>query len=246
MNLPANDDVGPMRVMTVSSEELRAYVDGRLNPGRRAEIEGFLACNPDLAANVMQALHHRDRARFVLPQDWHARLRHASRTFLICVSCGMAGWAVAAALDDDGPLRRAAGPPQYVDEAVMSQRATRVRIDMSSQVETPALDPAEIQRKMRLRLPVLPADWRVLDAQVYPSDDGPGVNLLIETAPGRQLNLFAVRANTAVTAEPVVTRKDGEYAAYWEEEDAAYVLTGDGSREELLARASLLSRNAMM
>jgi len=246
MTTSASDDRESAAMLRIGDLELRAYVDGRLDHARRAAIEGFLACNPDLAASVMQALHQRDRARFVLPPGWQARMRHASRTLLACVSCGVAGWAVAAALDDDGPFLRVAGPPQYVDEAVMSQRATRVRIDMSSQVETPALDPAEIQRKMRLRLPVLPEDWRVLDAQVYPSDDGPGVNLLIETAPGRQLNLFAVRANTAVTAEPVVTRKDGEYAAYWEEEDAAYVLTGDGSREELLARASLLSRNAMM
>lgn len=246
MDTSANDDCGPARTPSPSDAQLRAYVDGRLDHEQRAAIEGFLACNPDLAASVMQALHHRDRARFVLPQDWHARGRHAWRMFLICVFCGMAGWAVAAALDDDGPLRRAAGPPRYVQDAVMSQRATRMRIGMSSQVETPTIDSAEIRHKMQLRLPVLPEDWRLLDAQVYPSDDGPGVSLLIETAPGRQLNLFAVRASTAVTDEPVVTGRDGEYAAYWEEEEAAYVLTGDGSREELLARAALLSRNAMM
>jgi len=246
MDTSANIEREPARILSVSDAQLRAYVDGRLDHEQRAAIEGFLACNPDLAASVMQALHHRDRARFVLPRNWHGRMRHASRMFLICASCGVAGWAVAAALDDDGPLRRAVGPPQYVEEAVMSQRATRVRIGMSSQVETPAIDSAEIQRTMRLRVPVLPEDWRLLDAQVYPSDDGPGVSLLIETAPGRQLNLFAVRASTAVTEKPIVTRKDGEYAAYWEEEEAAYVLTGDGSREELLAHAALLSRNAMM
>lgn len=43
--------------------DLQACVSGRLPPDRRAGIEGFLACNPDLAAGVMKALHQPVRRR---------------------------------------------------------------------------------------------------------------------------------------------------------------------------------------
>ena len=43
-----------------------------------------------------------------------------------------------------------------------------------------------------------------------------------------------------------MTSSKGEYAAYWEEEGGAYVLTGEGSSNEILADAALLSHNGMM
>lgn len=234
--------------MAFSDTELLAYVEDRLSLSRRAEVEGFLACNPDLAASVMEALHRRERTRSAIVDTVRGvgRFARATRLAAACLACGIVGWGVAEALDDDGPFRDLSSTPQYVDEAVMSQRATRIRIGMTSQPETPRLDPAEILRAMQIRLPVLPLSWRLLDVQVFPSDDGPSVSLFIETAPGRELSLFAVRASTRVSGTPVVTSSKGEYAAYWEEEGGAYVLTGEGSSNEILADAALLSHNGMM
>jgi anti-sigma factor RsiW len=163
----------------------------------------------------------------------------------VCLACAITGWAFATGLDDDGPLQGLLKAPEYVEDAVMSSRATHLRIAMDAQIQATPIDTAEVSHVLQIRMPVLPADWRLLDAQVYPSEEGPGISMLLETTRGTQLSLFAVRSDTAARATPEVTTRHGAYAAYWELEGAAYVLTGDGPREELLAHAARLSRNGL-
>lgn len=248
MRATANEvsDDGPIR--SASPAELAAYVRGELPAGRRAEVEGFLACNPDLAAQVMQALHQQQRAATArtAPVRRTALRTPALRSVAVGLACALLGWGVAEAVDDDGPFRDLSPTPEYVDEAVMSFRTALLRGRMRSQAESPAFDTAELRRELQLRVPVLPAGWRVTDAQVVPSDEGPGLSLLIETAPGHPLNLFVVRANTTASERPQLAERDGERSAYWEEDGAAYVLTGNGPQDELLMRAAELSRNAFL
>ena len=233
----------------VLPEDLHAYVRGELSFSRRSEIEGFLACNPDLAAQVMTGLHTRRQSTAPRkakglaifqrrPLDHRAWRLRRSRRFPGMRREAPNFWPPAKA-----PRSR---PPAYVPEAVMSRRATLLRTAMASQVETPKLDSNEIRRSMRLRLPALPNDWKIVDVQVYPSDDGPSLNLLIKTASGRDMNLFAVRANTAVTRTPLMTTSGGQNVAYWEIDNSAYVLLGDVSREELRGEAAALSKGALL
>jgi anti-sigma factor RsiW len=95
-------------------------------------------------------------------------------------------------------------------------------------------------------MPLVPATWRLLDAQVYPSDEGPSVSVLMQNASGRQVNLFAVRADTEADENPSVATARGALAAYWESSGSAFVLTGEGSPAELLDGAVELSRMALM
>lgn len=248
MQQPVDTQTGAPERLTISEEDVLAYAQGGLHPSRRAQIEGFLACNPDLAADVMRALHVQNRASAAAAASPPRARRSTRRSRLVaaCVACGIAGWAVAQGFDEDGPFPGLLVPPEYVEDALMSRRVTLVRIAMDSQIQTPQLDVEELRRTMSIRLPTLPADWRLLDTQVYPSEEGPSVSMLFETAPGRTLNLFAVRANTAATGAPAITRHNGQYAAYWELDGAAYVLTGDYAPREILARASLLSQRTLM
>ncbi|MCW5760051.1 MAG: hypothetical protein KIS90_09820, partial [Phenylobacterium sp.] len=133
--------------------------------------------------------------------------------------------------------------PGYVEDALESHAATEARRVMVSQIDTPVLDRAEIARTLKLRAPVLPAGWRVVDAQVYPSDDGPALNVVALAPDGRRLNLFAVRANTAVTDAPVVARRGRRAVVYWEKGSQAFVLTGDDSRDRLLREARAIAQS---
>lgn len=237
----ANDDTTPRRAFAVTDEDLGSYVCGDLDPTRRTEVEGFLACNPDIAARVMTELHRRGptdspRRR---PQPW----RNLAAALVVCVTSGAVGWNAAKATVTDtwlGDLM--SGAPAYVEEALESRQATLVRAAMISQFETPTLDRAEIQRALKVRAPELPPGWRLIDAQVFPSDDGPGLNILLEAPSGRRLSLFAVQANTWVSAEPVLSRRGRESVAYWEDGVSAFVLIGDGSSAVLLAEARALAR----
>jgi anti-sigma factor RsiW len=248
-NRPESQDSREPGRLEISSGDLRAYAEGRLSHARRTQIAGFLACNPDLAASVMQEMHLRERSQAVHSGSGApaaARRTRMSRLVVAGMACAAAGWAFATGLDEDGPLQGLLTAPEYVEDAVMAWRATHLRISMDSQVQTPSLDAVELRRVTQIRVPALPREWRLLDAQIYPSEAGPGINMLFETFAGGQLNLFAVRSSTAATGEPqIVTRMDAE-AAYWELEGAAYVLTGDASRAEILAHATRLSRSALM
>lgn len=239
--IPERGPTGPLRI---THEELHAYAEGTLEPEHRARIAGFLACNPDLAAEAMQTLHHRERLqadRAAAPEPRQRR----KRVIAACAASLLAGWTFAVGIDEDGPLQGLLVAPEYVEDAVMSWHATHLRLAMRSQMQTPRMDTEELLQTLQIRLPPLPADWQLLDAQVYPSEAGPGISVLVELASGRRLNLFAVRSDTAASATPAVTSRMGRPAAYWELDGAAYVLTGDGSREEILAQARHLSQRGL-
>jgi hypothetical protein len=196
--------------LEISNEDLFAYAEGRLSQARRTQIAGFLACNPDLAASVMQELHLRERshaARRGTAAPAPARRARGSRLVAAGMACAVAGWAFATGLDEDGPLQGLLKAPEYVEDAVMAWHATHLRISMDSQVQTPSLDAAELRRVTQIRVPAPPREWRLLDAQIYPSEAGPGISMLFETSPGQQLNLFAVRSSTAATGEPEVATR---------------------------------------
>lgn len=240
MPTPANDD-GPSR-LDVSNDDLRLYVTGELRPERRRAVEGFLAANPDLAARVMTELH---RSAPSPPRRRGRRLAAAVLAVAIgaCGASAVAGWSAAEQRDLDG-WREADGdlPPAYVEEAAEVRETALVRATMPSQPETPQLDIAEIRRTLRLELPGLPAQWRVVDVQVYPTDAGPSVNLTAERSDGRRLSLFVVRANTSTTARPELAMRGSEVVAFWERGESAYVLSGDAPRDVLLSQAATLAR----
>lgn len=224
----------------VSDADLAAYVEGTLDADAQARLEGFLACNPDLAAEVMRQWHRRARVDEVVAAHRPAA-RSRGHMVVVAFFCMAAGWVLAEGLDDDGPFRDLSPTPEYVDDALMSKRVTHVRIGMNSQPESLVLDSAEIEHATRIRLPLLPAGWQLVDAQVYPSDEGPSLSVLLEVEPGRRVNLFAVPADSKTNGEPVVTRQAGESVAYWESGDVAFVLSGEGSSRGLLADARMLS-----
>lgn len=241
---PANDDDALPPRSRIGEADLQAYVDGALDADARAAVEGYLACNPDLAARVMTALHMQGRTPAGRPtRRPRRRLVQAAAAVAICLGSGALGWSAAATREAEG-WREADGglPPDYVEDAADSRQASVLRAAMASQAETPTLDAAEIQRAMRLRLPHLPRDWRIVDVQVYPADDGPSVNLVLETPQRRRLDLFAIRARDGVRA-PELARRGQEIVAFWRRDNSAYVLGGDGSGEQLLSAATELSQN---
>jgi hypothetical protein len=232
----AANDAGPIR-LSITGADLHAYISGDLDIQRRREIEGFLACNPDLAAGVMTQLHLRGSGRV-------RRRRGLAVTAIAvglaaCLGSG-AGWAAAEYRDLDGWREIDGGPPpEYVEEAAESRQATDLRQRMNSQVETAELDVREIRQRLRIHLPPVPASWRVRDVQVFPTDEGPSVNLVLETNDHRRLQLFAVAASTTAR-RPELASKAGDTVAFWQRDGAAYVLSGPRSRSKLLEDASVL------
>ncbi|MDO6963636.1 anti-sigma factor family protein [Rhizobium alvei] len=247
----------------ILDSDLNAYVDDQLDVGRRIEVEAYLSEHPDIAAKVMADLRVKDELRLALAElrpvpsqktrDAARRLEQAlsrkrysafmQRAAMIALLIG-AGWAGHAYLGPFGFTDVVASeqPPVFVREAVAAHRTTQLRSSMVSQATPGKFDPAEIRASTAIALPDLPAGWKVTDTQIFPSANGPSVELAIEERSGRRLSLFAERPGT-FSVEPVneVTDTDA-VAAYWQIGDVAYALVADPGTGKLREAADRLAR----
>jgi anti-sigma factor RsiW len=231
----------------ISDLELNAYVDDQLGMSRRIEVEEWLAQNPDIAARVMADLRSRDALRMVLatPQPppeartldaahrlkrelrW-AWLAHQLRRGAVAAAFVAAGWFVHAQIGPLGVADSEASlpPPAYVEDAVRSHRTTLLRARMYSQPTVPDYDPEDIRLATQIIMPTLPQGWRVLDVQVYPSREGPSVQMMVQTSDLNTLSLFSVRTSRAGMISLSVAQIDADRVAYWRTGHLAYALTG--------------------
>jgi anti-sigma factor RsiW len=113
---------------------------------------------------------------------------------------------------------------------------------MASQPETAHYDPAEILAETGIQLPALPDDWRVLDAQVFPSRDGHSVEISVDASDLGRVSLFAAHVPVFNVIEPTLARFDKAKAVYWQTGPLAYALTGTGSDKAIERAAIRLSR----
>jgi anti-sigma factor RsiW len=133
-------------------------------------------------------------------------------------------------------------PPPFVEDALHSHETALLRARMVSQPEAADYDPAEILAETGIQLPSLPGEWRVLDAQVFPSRGGHSVEIVIDAGDLGRMSLFAARVPTFDVTAPSLVRFDRAKAVYWQTGPLAYALTGTGSDEVIKQAAIRLSR----
>lgn len=251
-----------MRNDAISAIELMAYVDGELDDERAVQVEGYLASHPEEAARIMNDL--RDRHALRQLASWRPplqspgirnaayRLDKAFRRRRLLKSLTMAIPALVLALLGIPymstlimPSDAAVAAPAYIDEAIMSHRTTQLRASMLSQPEVAHFDPVDVARATRIRVPRLPDGWRILDAQIFPSDQGPSLQLSIRTEDEQTLSIFAVHATTTAPVKPHAMRLGEESVVYWRTGAVSYALTGSLAPEELDRIAEDLEDNGL-
>jgi anti-sigma factor RsiW len=236
-----------------------AYIDGQLDDPRRLDVETSLSTDPAGAAGMMADLAHRTALRMSLGgptprpspalEDLIAATQPRPRWRASRWAALAATLAAAALLSVGGDAWRLAsrvGGPNYLDDAVQSRQASLVRTSMASRPSVPWMKPNDISTAIRIRLPVMPAEWRLVDVQVFPSDEGPSAQLLIDPGDGRQVTLFSSRINGAATRQPVVVDRLGETMAFWEVNGQSFVLMGEQSRADLHEMAVDLADNHLL
>ena len=250
----------------VSDVEIDAYLDGELEPERRLAVEDHLARCPEAAARMLADMRARTALRLAHAepgdpsQDLVAtadqlsarlvggeRRRVVARFFsparlgalgaLAAVFCGV--------MLVGPPMQVAASAPDYVSDAVTSFRTGLLRETMVSQPETSVFDAGDVMRSTQIRVPALPDHWQITDVQIFPSDDGPALQIMARTAGGQPVSIFAVRNAAAAPLRPVVVRKGDASVAYWRHGDIAYALTGMDSPEALDVAAEDLADNRL-
>jgi anti-sigma factor RsiW len=245
----------------ITEADLLAYVDDQLDPARRIEVEEHLAHDPEAAARIMADLKDRDSLRLLhaasLPRPAEPMLVAATRLerALAWQEVGLKLRRIAAVVTLIGFGWFAHGqvglgvtdseaspkPPAFVEDALHSHETGLLRARMVSQPEVEAYDPAEILAETGIRLPSLPEDWQIRDAQIFPSRYGHSIEIAIDAGDLGRVSLFATQALAFDVITPTLARFERAAAVYWQTGQLAYALTGTGSDKALERAATRLA-----
>lgn len=229
--------------------EIAAYIDGQLDPEGRFAVEEYLRRHPDLAAQVMADMGTRSALQLLARDDraLPSGLASLGRTLAAPPRPRWRRWAAlggasvaagAAAL----LLVAVQGPPDYVDYALNSHRIAMLRAGMESQAEAPHFDAKEIASTTDIAIPSVPADWKITDVQLFPTDRGPALLVAVKTEEGDPLSLFALRERSDAPERPDAIREGDESVAYWRRGEMSYALVGNSGPKAIDATAEELAR----
>ncbi|WP_134681829.1 anti-sigma factor family protein [Paracoccus ravus] len=246
----------------VSEFDLNAYVDDQLDEWQRLNVEEFLARHPNEAARVMQDIRIRRELRLALATGSapsgrqralaarfdravrrDQRLRRMVRIVPVIVLLAT-GWL---AHEGFGPLSvgrvvAAQQPAPVVAAALAAREASLIRLPMRSQPQTPDLDPAELRAATGILLPAFDRDWQMRDAQIFPSPQGPGVEIVFDAGDLGRVTHFAVRTGGFDVTLPHLEEHRGQNVAWFQLGETAHVLIAEsGPPAELLKTAESLS-----
>ena len=242
--------------------DLHAFIDGQLDRARRMEVEDYLARHPVVAARIMADLRARDALALAfggeLPGRPSERVLEAARRLergLVWRRIGLrlrraaavvvlvgAGWLAHAqvGLFEIAESEASPKPPAFVEDARHSHETALIRARMASQRDMLRYDPAEIESETGIVMPSLPGEWRVVDAQVFPSRLGHSVELVLETQGVGRASIFAARAPSFDVIAPTPARSQNRTTVYWQSGELVYALTGSAPEAALEKAAARL------
>lgn len=241
----------------VSEEELTRFLDGELMPSQRADIQARLALNPELAAEVfaeaqrMEALRAAQPQRLFPPRESFEGAKQLERVFrrrklfstLKLQTAALAliavGWTANSVTH---PLRQGG---QTVDENFIlgAREALRVAQLNSGPERTSEPQEEKIERlvgALNIRMPQLPAVWKVTDVQVQPWN---GKQSLVVTADTPSVGRITLVAAPMIGEEaiPPTSATDGRVpTVYWQSGGTAYALMGPAAPERLEKEAQTI------
>jgi len=246
------------RDLLVTEDELHAYVDGELPPGRRSAVEAWLATHPDAAAAVAAWRGQADliQVRYggvadePMPDrfsiDSIARLACRRRNGWIAVAAaavlvafiggGAAGWfAHGAAAAGPSDLKR------YTTEALDAYRLYVVEV--RHPVEVPGDERPHLTQWLSkrvgspVRIPELEKmGLKLVGGRLLPGPTGPTAFFMYETPSGERFTLYCGQTKDQPTALRYIAGKNSS-AYYWVDGDLFYVLTGPAEQDRLHAIA---------
>lgn len=235
----------------IGEKDLHAYVDGQLDAGRRAQVEGYLASQPHAQQQVQQwreqnqALHHLYDGVLneALPPQLRAVLkpqpmRHALAAGIACLACGLvAGWFAHGALITPGTA---------TTSSAFARNALAAHVLFVAEKRHPVEVTAEQQAHLltwlskRLEAPIRAPDLRdqgftLLGGRLLPGDEGPLAQLMYESAAGERLTLTVKHAARQQPESGFqLMEKKGDAVFYWIDRDYGYALSGSITKARML------------
>jgi anti-sigma factor RsiW len=242
--------------ISVTEDELHAYVDNELPAERRDDVETWLATHPEDAERVRswramaEVLHARydgvadepvpkrlEIERLVRqPRKW--LYGAIAATLVAFIAGGGVGWLARGA---------AASPSAFQNFTVDALDAHRLYVvEVRHPVEVPGSERAHLQQWLTRRCgwvvhaPELEASGlKLVGGRLLPGPTGPASFLMYESASGERFTIYTAKA-AAETTQMRYARQDKDGALFWAERGVAYVVSGSSDRERLTQVARLV------
>ncbi|MDE2376617.1 anti-sigma factor [Bradyrhizobium sp.] len=237
------------RMISVTEDELHAYVDGELPGERRADVEAWLAAHPDDAERVQswRAMAEMLHARYDMiaqepvprrleierlvrrPRQWIWGA--AAAAVIAFVAGGGAGWVAHGA---------ASAPSAFQSFTLDALDAHRLYVvEVRHPVEVSGDERAHLQAWLTkrcgwaVRAPDLEASGlKLVGGRLLPGPNGPASFLMYETASGERFTIYTARTTSDATQMRYATQdKDG--ALFWADRGVGYVVSGGSDRDRL-------------
>src|SRR5207342_2394462 len=232
--------------ISITEDELHAYVDNELPAERRGDVEAWLATHPDDAARVQswrtmaEALHARydsvaDEAvpkrleieRLVQqPRKW--LYGAIAATLVAFVAGGGVGWLARGA---------AASPSAFQNLTLEALDAHRLYVvEVRHPVEVPGSERAHLQQWLTkrcgwdVRAPELAAaGLKLVGGRLLPGPSGPASFLMYESASGERYTLYASKSEAEAT-QMRYAAQGSDSALFWADRGVGYVVSGGNDR----------------
>lgn len=256
----------------IGDDDIHAYVDGALDPARRAEVEAWLAENPEAAARAAfyartnELLHHRYDHILAQPlPDTMIRPRSRWRSMFRPRGKAVAASWLLVGLAGGWLANEILTPPQVVERIVMAppqmpQLAAVAHVAYASEVRHPVEVGADEEEHLvrwltnRMGKPVKapklePLGYRLMGGRLLPgAESGVACQFMYENASGQRLTLYIRTPNKdqPETAFRFATEQNGLGVFYWIDRNLAYAISANLPKDELrkIARAVYDQLNA--
>lgn len=243
----------------IGDDDLHAYLDRRLPPGRLAAVEAYLAAHPEevarlaryaehdallagaLQAKLMEPIPCRLRVAGILARQHRRRAGHLARAatvLLVAAASGAGGWFGRAWTGGADSLHAA------TENAVTAYQTFSV--EMRHPVEVRAEEGAHLQQWLsnRLQRPLVPPDlsalgYRLIGGRVLPAAAVPAAQLMYDDGHGGRLTVYA--QPLGIEGEEFRYTKQGDVrTVVWAERRMVLAVTGRVPQDALMAVAQLV------
>ncbi|KIZ38296.1 MULTISPECIES: anti-sigma factor family protein [Rhodopseudomonas] len=244
----------------LSDDDLQAYVDGRLDAARRAEVETYLESDTEAADRIAGQIADRDdlRARLAavgaepIParlrithlraarRAWFGQRLGAIAAALALLLIGGAGGWLASERWHGAPAVVAEAP--VADAAIAAWRTYAVEVahpvEVSADQETHLVQWLSRRLGRRLTAPKLDAlGLKLIGGRLLPAADSPAAQFMYEDADGRRVTVYV---RPGGDAEPSAFRfeRAGSLSAFsWIDAKLSYAVVAQTDRDRLLGVA---------
>lgn len=230
--------------------DFHAYVDGRLEPARRGELELWLDSHADDAQRVTAWRRHREAMQTAfdgaLEDPVPERLLRAARPQRkrLWGIAAMLGWLAIGGIA--GFILRGA-PPASTPVSTLARNAAIAHVVYSPEVRHPVEVGADQEAHLvqwlskrlgtPLRVPHFSAEgFDLVGGRLLPGEQGPVAQFMYQDGQGRRLTLY-VRTDATENRETAFRfALEGKVSVfYWLDGRLGYALSGELPREQLLA-----------